>query len=51
MADQMNRDFENFRSGLSKILKADPKIVKAAMEQEKKERAEERKRKKAKESI
>ncbi len=36
-------EFASFRSGIKKILRADPKIVKAAMEQEKKEREEERK--------
>ena len=40
-------EFDSFRSGLHKVLQADPRIVKAAMEQEKQERAEERKAKKA----
>jgi len=41
----MNKDdqLKHFRDALRKILKADPKIVKAAMEQERQERAEERK--------
>ena len=42
-----SEEFEKFSEGLGKILKADPKLVKAAMEQEKKERAEERKAKRA----
>ncbi len=33
---------ENFDAGLAKLLKANPQIVKAAMEQEKREREEER---------
>lgn len=37
---------QNFDAGMDKLLQADPKLVKAAMEQEKKERAEERKAKK-----
>jgi hypothetical protein len=40
-------EYEAFTDGLKKILKADPKLVKAAMEQEKNERAQERKTKKA----
>ena len=43
--DEMSR----FKAGLGSILKADPKVVKAAMEREKQERAEERKAKRAKE--
>ena len=31
---------ESFSKGLQQILRADPKLVKAAMEQEKRERAE-----------
>lgn len=38
-----NTEYNAFTIGLKKILKADPKIVKAAMEQEKQERAEGRK--------
>lgn len=38
-------EFSSFTDGLKKILRADPKIVKAAMEAEKKGRAEERKAK------
>lgn len=38
-------EMDKFKAGLSKVLKADPKLVRAAMEQEKKERAEERKAK------
>jgi hypothetical protein len=41
-------EFQGFTNGLKKILRADPKIVKAAMEQEKRERSEERKRKQGK---
>ena len=33
-------EYDNFSSGLKAILKADPKAVKAAMEEEKKLRAE-----------
>ncbi len=40
-----DNEFASFTNGLKKILGADPKIVKAAMEAEKKERAEERKAK------
>ena len=36
---------ENFDAGMDKLLKANPAVVKSAMEQEKKERAEERKAK------
>ena len=38
-----NSDFEKFDSAMSTILKADPKAVKAAMEQDKKDRAKRRK--------
>ena len=38
---------ENFDAGMDKLLKANPKIVKAAMEQEKQEREAERKAKRA----
>ena len=37
---------ERFDEAMDKLLKANPAVVKAAMEQEKKERAEERKAKK-----
>ncbi len=40
-------EYSDFIAGIQKILKADPKIVKAAMEQGKQDRAEERKAKKA----
>ena len=40
---------ESFDAAMDKLLKADPKIVRAAMEQEKKERAEERKAKRKRE--
>jgi hypothetical protein len=39
-------EFERFDSAMSTILKADPKVVKAAMEQDKKDRAKQRKTKK-----
>ena len=42
MTNEAN-ELDSFKSGLAKILKADPKLVKAAMEQEKQERAEKRK--------
>ena len=38
---------EEFDKAMDKLLKANPAVVKAAMEQEKKERAEERKAKRA----
>ena len=38
-----NPDYEKFDAAMSTILKADPKAVKAAMEQDKKDRAEQRK--------
>ena len=38
-----SNEYESFRAGLSKVLKADPRLVMAAMEQEKSERAEDRK--------
>ena len=37
---------KRFDDAMNKLLKANPSVVKAAMEQEKKERAEERKAKK-----
>lgn len=40
-----SEEFDKFSAGLRKLLRADPKLVKAAMEQEKKERAEERRAK------
>ncbi len=40
---------ETFDEGMSKLLKANPQIVKAAMEQEKQEREAERKAKKKRE--
>lgn len=40
-------EFKVFDAAMDKLLKADPVQVKAAMEQEKRERAEERKAKKA----
>lgn len=41
-----NPEYDNFNKAMEKILKADPKIVKGAMEAEKRERAKERKAKK-----
>ncbi len=38
-----SEEFKHFRDGLQKVLRADPKIVKAAMEQGKQERSEGRK--------
>ena len=38
---------EKFDAGMDKLLRASPKIVKVAMEQEKQNRAEERKAKRA----
>ena len=46
--DGESKEFDNFKAGLSSILKADPKLVKAAMKQEKKERQEERDNKREK---
>lgn len=43
---KLETESERFDAAMDRLLKADPKIVKAAMEQEKKERAEERKSKK-----
>lgn len=40
-------EFEKFNAGMDSLLKADSGIVKSAMEQEKKEREEERKAKRA----
>jgi hypothetical protein len=40
-------EYERFNEAMATILKADPKAVKAAMEAEKKERAERRKAKRA----
>lgn len=39
-------EYESFTAGLKKIIQANPAVVKAAMEEEKKERAEKRKEKK-----
>lgn len=41
----MTTEKNSFDAGMAKLLRADPKIVKAAMEQEKREREAERKRK------
>ena len=41
----MASEREQFDAAMDKLLKANPAVVKAAMEQEKKERAEERKTK------
>lgn len=41
-----NAEHRRFDAAMDKLLKANPTVVKAAMEQEKKERAEERKAKK-----
>jgi hypothetical protein len=38
-----NPEFDKFDAAMSTILKADPKAVKAAMEQDKKDRAKQRK--------
>jgi hypothetical protein len=42
-----NPEFENFNVAMDKILKADPKAVKDAMEAEKQEREDQRKAKRA----
>ncbi len=42
---------ETFDEGMDKLLRANPKIVKAAMEQEKQEREAERKAKRAAASV
>ncbi len=42
-----NNSFDVFTKGLRKILKANPAVVKAAMEEEKREREEARKAKRA----
>lgn len=41
---------EQFDAGMQKLLRAEPKIIKAAMEQEKRERAEERQAKRKEDS-
>ncbi len=45
MESKENSDYDRFNSGMEKLLKANPLAVKAAMEQEKREREAERKRK------
>lgn len=45
MSKEPNVEYERFNEAMNKLLKADPKTVKAAMEAEKKERAEKRKAK------
>jgi len=40
-----SKDFEAFDAAMSKVLRADPKAVKDAMEDEKRERAEKREQK------
>ncbi len=45
MSEDIPDDFQKFSNAMDNILKADPKIVKDAMEAEKKERAEELKAK------
>jgi hypothetical protein len=42
-----NTEYEQFNMAMDKILRADPKIVKAAMEEEKRERAANPKAKRA----
>lgn len=42
-----NPEYEQFNTAMDKILRADPKIVKAAMEEEKRERAANPKAKRA----
>lgn len=43
---QRNEEFLKFNAAMDTILKADPKVVKEAMETDKEARAEQRKRKK-----
>ena len=43
----MKSELDNFNEGMNKLLRVNPQIVKAAMEQEKQEREEERKAKRA----
>jgi hypothetical protein len=43
----MSSDFDKFDSAMSRILKAEPKAVKAAMEAEKQKRKEQRKGKRS----
>lgn len=43
---EQNPEYEQFKKAIGTILKADPKIVKTAMQQEKQERAAQRKNKK-----
>jgi protein subunit release factor B len=44
---EANSEFQNFNSAMSKILRADPKAVKEAMEKQQQENAEKRKAKKS----
>ena len=46
-----NNELENFNTGMARLLKANPQVVKAAMEQEKQERKAERKTKRASASV
>ncbi len=46
-----SKEYENFNSGMEKLLNANPAVVKAAMEQEKKEREAERKTKRGSASV
>ncbi len=41
--DDVPTEYENFNSAMDALLKANPAVVKAAMQQEKKEREDERK--------
>lgn len=50
MKQENSQELNEFESALAKVLTADPSLVKAAMEQEKKERAEERKAKQKEDS-
>ena len=47
----MKNDLDKFNDGMATLLKANPQIVKAAMEQEKQEREAERKAKRASSSV
>jgi hypothetical protein len=42
-----NSEYDNFSAAMDKLLKADPKVVKEAMEANKKERSKKRKAKKS----
>jgi hypothetical protein len=47
MSEDRNPEYETFNKSMSRILKADPKIVKQQMEEDMRQRAEARKAKRA----